>query len=226
MPSSDFTDARAFARLLMEARMGSSDALGRALMECHDYLLRAADCKLDPELRQKASSADLVQETYLEALRDFARFQGERMEELQAWLCQILFYNVANTVRRYRDTAKRAVERELPLQEMTSDTPRPIDRVAAREEAMALVSALSRLPEHYRRLLFLRYQEQQTYAQIGATLNCSAESARKLWTRAVILLRKMLEPLQESSLMSMRSGKDRSKRCKENKGVRSRCYGS
>ncbi len=70
--------------------------------------------------------------------------------------------------------------------------------MAAREEVAALESALSRLPKHYRHVLYLRYQEKQTFAQIGEMLSCSAEAARKLEARAVSRLQKMLEPLQES----------------------------
>ena len=200
MPSPHFAPPTEFARLLAEARAGSPDALGRVLMECRDYLLLTADRKLDPELRCKASASDLVQETFLEAQRDFARFQGERTEELLAWLCQILFHNVANATRRYRDTEKRAVDRERSfaageagmLREVAGDTPTPSARVAAGEETAALESALSQLPEHYRRVLHLRYQEKQPFAQIGAAMNCSSEAARKLWARAVIHLQKML----------------------------------
>jgi RNA polymerase sigma factor (sigma-70 family) len=65
--------------------------------------------------------------------------------------------------------------------------------VAAREEMTALDSALSRLPENYRRVLHLRYQEKQSFAKIGEALSCSAEAARKLWARAVIHLRALLE---------------------------------
>lgn len=194
MSPTDFREATAFARLLAEARAGSSDALGRALMACRDDLLRAADRKLDPELRRKVSAADLVQETFLEALRRFVRFQGKRREELRAWLGQILFHIVANEVRRYRDTEKRAVDREQPLREMIGGTPHPSDRLADDEETAALAKALSQLPEYYRRVLHLRSQEKQKYAQIGATLHCSAGAARKIWERGVNHLKKLLRP--------------------------------
>ncbi len=191
MSAPHFLEETEFARLLTEARAGSPDALGRALMECRDYLLLAADRKLDAELRRKISASDLVQETFLEAQRDFAGFRSERTEEWLAWLCQILFHNVANAARRYRGAEKRALDRERPLAggeneagrlpEVAGDTPSPSARAIAHEETAALEAALSRLPEHYRRVLHLRYQEKQTFAQIGATLNCSSESVRKLW---------------------------------------------
>jgi RNA polymerase sigma-70 factor, ECF subfamily len=147
-----------------------------------------------------------VQETFLEAQRDFRQFQGGRAEEWLAWLCQILLHNLANAARRHRGARKRALDREISLSDtpghallagVRCDAPGPGSRASAREVAAELESALSRLPEHYRRVLHLRYQEKRTFAQIGAALSCSAEAARKLWARAVARLQTMLESPHE-----------------------------
>jgi RNA polymerase sigma-70 factor (ECF subfamily) len=207
MSAHDFTDPPQFARMLAQAREGSADALGRQQQVLAAVHQHAADRKLAPELRQKVSASDLVQETFLEAQRDFGRFQGQRAEEWLAWLCQILLHNLANAARRYRAAEMRAVDREVsldhppgqaPLGDVCCDTPAPGDRAAAREEAAELRSALDRLPENYRRVLHLCYQENRTFAQIGASLDCSPEAARKLWARAVARLQKLLESPHES----------------------------
>src|SRR5262245_29910755 len=104
------------ADFLPAARAGSRDALGQALDACRHYLLRIAQAGLDPDLRAKAGASDLVQETFLEAQRDFARFQGTSEAELLAWLRRLLLNNVANFTRRYRETAKRQTGREVPLE--------------------------------------------------------------------------------------------------------------
>ena len=61
---------------LEAARAGSKEALGEALEACRNYLLMVANRQLDPQLRVKGGASDLVQETFLEAQRDFGRFQG------------------------------------------------------------------------------------------------------------------------------------------------------
>ena len=76
--------------LLAAARAGSREALGRVLEGCRRYLLGVAEGELDPDLRSKGGASDIVQETFLEAQRDFARFQGSSPEELRAWLRQVL----------------------------------------------------------------------------------------------------------------------------------------
>src|SRR5262245_25812028 len=102
-------------RWLAEARGGCNDALGQALEACRAYLLLIAEEELDPELRRKGGASDLVQETFLEAQRDFLRFQGATPEEWRAWLRRLLLNNVTDFGRRFRATTKRNADRELPL---------------------------------------------------------------------------------------------------------------
>src|SRR5262249_54728266 len=97
---------------LARARAGDRDALGRVLEVCRRYLLLIADRQLDADLRAKGGASDLVQETFLEAQRDFAQFAGNSEEELRAWLRRMLLNNLGNFTRRYRATGKRAVGRE------------------------------------------------------------------------------------------------------------------
>ncbi len=82
---------------------------------------------------------------------------------------------------------------------LIQDTPTLSDRAGTHEEAAAVETALTALPEHSQHVLRLRYQEQRTFADIGDTLNCSAEAARKLWARAVDQLHKKLSAPHESS---------------------------
>src|SRR5947209_965583 len=112
---------------LRAARTGSREALGQALEACRLYLLRIAREELDSVLQAKASASDLVQETFLEAQRDFPKFQGRTEAELLAWLRQALLHNLANLERQYRATAKRRVTREVRLPTESSAGAEPMD---------------------------------------------------------------------------------------------------
>src|SRR5262249_29616486 len=100
---------------LAAARAGSPEALGQALQACRGYLLLLAQRELDPDLRAKGGAPYLVQETFLEAQKDFAHSQGTSKAELRAWLRQTPLQNRANFSRRYRATAKRRLGREVAL---------------------------------------------------------------------------------------------------------------
>ena len=101
---------------LPAARAGSREALGRVLEACRAYLLRIANEGVSADVQAKGGASDLVQETFLEAHRDFAHFQGNSEAELLAWLRCLLLNNMANFARAYRATGKRQVGREVPLE--------------------------------------------------------------------------------------------------------------
>ena len=62
-------------------------------------------------------ASDLVQETSLEAHRNFPKFQGVSEPQFLCWLRQIMAANLANLLRRYLGTQGRDVrlERELAV---------------------------------------------------------------------------------------------------------------
>jgi RNA polymerase sigma-70 factor (ECF subfamily) len=190
------------ARRLAAARAGSDEMLGQVLQACRGYLLLVAQQELDPDLRAKGGASDLVQETFLDAQRDFAHFHGTTEDELRAWLRQLLLHNVANFARRYR-AAKRQAGREValgaagstadPAGGVAADAPTPSILLMAREQAEALERALGRLPEDYRRVILLRYQEQQPFGEIARFMHRSPSAVRTLWSRAVRRLRQEME---------------------------------
>jgi RNA polymerase sigma-70 factor, ECF subfamily len=195
--------AQDVGRWLTAARDGSAEALGRAL-ECYrNYLLLVAQRELDSALQPKAGASDLVQETFLEAQRDFGLFHGASEGELRAWLRRLLLNNVANFTRRYRDTDKRQVGLEQPLEpsswsgtagcNLPADTPSPSGHAIGHEQAEALRRALGRLPEEHREVLRLRYEEARSFEEIAQALGRTANAVRKLWARAVGRLRQELE---------------------------------
>jgi RNA polymerase sigma-70 factor, ECF subfamily len=192
--------------LIRQARAGSNDALGRLLDGCRRYLLQIADDDLDPRLRAKGGASDIVQETFLEAQRDFGEFAGESEPELLAWLRNRLQYRIAKFVRTFRGTAKREVGREVPLggdssrvgPDPASDQPSPSEQVLQDERDHALERAMERLPEEHRRVIQLRYREGLSFEQIGEALERSPNSARKVWARAIERLKRDLRATKSS----------------------------
>lgn len=190
-------------RCIEAARHGSPQAMGQLMEICRQYLLLVANKELNDELRAKGGASDLVQDTFMEAQRDFASFQGGNEEELLAWLRRILLNNVANFTRYYRDTGKRHVHREISLDigdsaffragDIASEENSPSAFVMASEEQRRLERALARLPTHYARVIELRHQEGRSFAEIGAMMSRSAEAVRKVWSRAIEQLQTELD---------------------------------
>jgi RNA polymerase sigma-70 factor (ECF subfamily) len=194
-------------RWLAAARQGSREALGRVLEVCRPYLLQVANDELASDLGAKVGASDVVQETFLEAQRDFGRFQSLSEEQLLAWLRRILCNNLANLTRRYRLTAKRQVKREVSLADgrlhelvepPSGDGASPSAHARARERDEALERALLQLSEAHQQVIRLRNYERLSFEETGRRMGRSAEAARKLWGRAIDRLQQILEAAHDA----------------------------
>jgi RNA polymerase sigma-70 factor (ECF subfamily) len=196
-------ESRDWNRWLPDARAGSPEALGQALDACRAYLQAVAERELDADLRAKGGASDVVQETFLEAFRDFGGFHGESEDELLAWLRRMLLNNLANFRRRYRDTDKRAAGREVPVdacgsagdwrESLAADSPTPSVQLMQQERDLALEQALARLPPDQRDVIQFRYRDELPFEEIARRMNRTSAAARQLWSRAIERLEKELE---------------------------------
>src|SRR5262249_32445428 len=177
-------------RRLDAVRPDDPEALGRLLEACRPYLLLVANQELQSGLQGKVGASDVVQETFLEALRDFQRFEGSTEEELRAWLRRILLHNLGDLTRRYAETAKRDVAREVPIAApspggpepgLVSPAESPSKQAAAHEQDEALRRALEQLPEEARQVIQWRNYDRCSFDEIGQRLGRSPEAARKVW---------------------------------------------
>jgi RNA polymerase sigma-70 factor, ECF subfamily len=190
------------APLLEQARDGSATAIGSLLEAARSYLLLQAEHELPQSLRAKVGPSDIVQETAIDAHRDFPRFRGTTQEELYAWLRTILQNNVTDAVRRFELAQKRAVKREASLSVIVdrrgisvlpAGSTTPDHSAVRREDAAMLRGILTRVPDDYQTILRLRYWEGLTFPEIAIRIGRSEEAARKLWYRALARLTEELQ---------------------------------
>jgi RNA polymerase sigma-70 factor (ECF subfamily) len=182
-------------RSIAEARDGSFSALGHLLDHYRDYLLRVANEELQSDLVPKVAPSDLVQETFLQAARDFRRFAGQGEAALRAWLRQILIHNLSDARRSFLGTQRRDLSRETGLHgsgrgftlavDIEGCLSGPGKGNAGTDNRLAVQAALARLSEVDRQVITLRTFEGLTFEQVGAAIGRSAEASRKLWSRAI-----------------------------------------
>jgi RNA polymerase sigma-70 factor (ECF subfamily) len=143
---------------------------------------------------------------FLGTYRDFAAFHGCSRDELCAWLRKILEHNLAVFRRRYRATQKRQVALEVPIgvdgeedaaSHLPVDSVSPSANAARQEQAEALLAALARIPDDYRRVVLWHHHDRLTFREIGRRLRRSPEAARKLWSRALVRLAEELGPAHD-----------------------------
>jgi RNA polymerase sigma-70 factor (ECF subfamily) len=190
--------------LLARARSGDQAALGQLLQLYRNYLRLQARTLIDSTLQRRLDPSDLVQETFLEAHRDFGRFAGTTEAELVAWLRQVLVRNLADQVKRHQ-SRKRDVRRVESLEAMLDRSSRRVEealqagisspsaQARRREQAVLLADALAALPPDYREVIVLRHLEHLKFDEVAARMGRSSGAVRMLWARALERLNRLLE---------------------------------
>jgi RNA polymerase sigma-70 factor (ECF subfamily) len=187
--------------LIELAKENSAKALGRLLELYRNYLSLLARVQIGRRLQCKVDAADVVQETFLEAHRNFANFRGQTEAEFIAWLRQILAARLSNLVRHYLGTKGRDVRLERAVmhdvdqssavldERFVSPQESPSKHAARREHAVMLADALDRLPADYREVIVMRHLEGVPFAEIARRIGRSEDSVQKLWVRGLARLR-------------------------------------
>ena len=122
---------------------------------------------------------------------------------MRAWLRKILECRLANIRRSYLVTEMRAANREVTLDpcaaesgavlgSLKSRVPSPSNHAVRNEWNTDLERALTQLPEPYRHAVTWRHIEQLSWHEIGRRMGCTADAARKVWSRAIQQLRREL----------------------------------
>ena len=192
--------------LIRRCRAGEAAAREQLFNRYHHYLHVLAQAQLGRQLRAKCTASDLVQQTLLEAHRDFAAFQGEHEPELLAWLRRILAHNLFNEARHFA-ARQRDAAREVSLEQVQAGVdhssvmlgrclagpgPSPSQLAAKRESAVRLADALAQLPEDYQTVLLLRVFEELPAEEVAQRMGRSAGAVRMLQMRALTALREQM----------------------------------
>ena len=119
-------------------------------------------------LRNDADAEDVVQESFLRALRHFGGYRGEGATQGRAWVLTIV-RNMAHTWQHRRRAESGAVEFDETTHAVErDDAPASDAGLARREVRESLAEALDRLPPELREALVLREIEGLSYKEIAS----------------------------------------------------------
>ncbi|MGE0453338.1 MAG: RNA polymerase sigma factor [Vicinamibacteria bacterium] len=162
----------------MEPRDGTSDKddFRQRALACLDGLYAFALSLA----RDRSVAEDLVQETFLRALRAANRPGPD--ENLRAWLFTIL-HNVWRNERRRK--APRSLDAEPALQaSLPCIAPSVEQSLDAEGRSLRLRRAIDELGEPYREVVMLRFGEGLSYHAIAQALDCPAGTVMSRLARA------------------------------------------
>lgn len=143
--------------------------------------------------RDPVEAEDLVQETYLRAIRAAHQFQPGT--NLRAWLFQIL-RNTFFTLYKRKGREPEAMDPEI-LDGMSGwDGPTGVgERMAGPPDGTAgldLTAALTRLPEEYRSVVLLADLEDFSMGEIARIMECPVGTVKSRLFRARAILKELL----------------------------------
>ncbi len=168
--------------MVLALRSQDPDAVQELVASCGDRLYRSA-CLLSGD---QTEAQDLVQETFIQAVRSAHRFQGK--SSVYTWLHSILL----NLTRHYHRDRKRIVyDDELARPEVVPPEEKP-SRLDLETTNSALVAALRRLSDAHREVLVLRFYENMKIRQIAGQLGISKGTVKSRLHYALAEMQRLL----------------------------------
>ena len=139
--------------------------------------------------QDRAAAEDLVQETYMKALRGFSSFQ--QGTNFRAWMYKILRNTFLTTKAGLKASVSLDSDGDDKLAEpMAVGTPESV--LLARVEVETIQNALEKLPVKFREIILLCDLEEMSYQEIGETLGIPIGTVMSRLSRARKAMRELL----------------------------------
>jgi RNA polymerase sigma-70 factor, ECF subfamily len=136
--------------------------------------------------RDENQAEDLVQETYMQAWKSFANY--ERGTNCRAWLYKILFNKFEHHRRKQYTQSKYFQEADELVFELSAAKTSVPEHLTDRE----VISALDKLPEHYRSVVLLADVHEFDYKEVAQILDIPMGTVMSRLNRARTQLKKSL----------------------------------
>jgi RNA polymerase sigma-70 factor (ECF subfamily) len=140
--------------------------------------------------QDRAAAEDLVQETYMKALRGFSSFQ--QGTNFRAWMYKILRNTFLTTKAGLKASAFVSFDSDDDTlsEPIAAETPESV--LLARVELETIQNALEKLPVKFREIILLSDLEEMSYQEIAETLGIPAGTVMSRLSRARKAMRELL----------------------------------
>jgi RNA polymerase sigma factor (sigma-70 family) len=177
--------------LIERVKTGDAEALDRIFARYLPALRRWASGRLPRWTRDLMSTDDLVQETFIRAMKGINRFEMRHDGALHGYLRQAIVNRVRDEVRRGK---RSPAHTELNDQHADRDAT-PLEQAIGQEALERYEAALARLRTEEREAIVARVEMGLSYQEIAEALGKpSPEAARMAVSRALMRLAREMEP--------------------------------
>jgi len=205
------------SELILRASRGEETAWEEILKFYQDPLQNYVERRLDPRIRSRISSEDILQETMFEAWKRIGDYAADPSIPFALWLRRLASDRVLDHYRRNFKASKRTIFLEFAgrsweagkitdyersadcLELVPCKEPTPLEALMRQEQFEFLYKALEALPLKERAIVNLRYFEGNSTRTIARRLNISEGAVRVRQVRAIKRLQLKMRPLLEPS---------------------------
>jgi RNA polymerase sigma-70 factor, ECF subfamily len=138
--------------------------------------------------QDRAAAEDLVQETYMKALRGFSSFQ--QGTNFRAWMYKILRNTFLTTKAGLKASVSLDIDDDKPAEPTVVETPESV--LLARVELETIQNALEKLTVKFREIILLCDLEEMSYQEISETLGIPIGTVMSRLSRARKAMRELL----------------------------------
>jgi RNA polymerase sigma-70 factor (ECF subfamily) len=203
------SDADDFVTLLRRAAAGDGRAAGELLAPYRDRLRRMVELRLDRRLRGRVDADDIVQETFLEAVRRLPAY-AERLDmSFPVWVRFLAGQKLVDALRHHLGVQKRDAGLEVslyrgPMPEASSASlasmllgrlTTPSQAAVRIETQLQVQEVLNAMDPLDREVLVLRHFEHLSNHEVAELLGLSKSAASKRYIAALKRLRQIMSQL-------------------------------
>jgi RNA polymerase sigma-70 factor, ECF subfamily len=195
---------------LERMRQGDRDALGEALEYYRPRLERVVAFRMDPRLRGRIDSADVVQEAFLDATHRLDDYLADPPMPFFLWVRFLTVQKLCELHRRHLGTKARDAGREIsldggPVHQATSAVlaaqligrqSTPSQAAIRAETRVQLEEALNSMEPIDCEVLALRHFEQLDNREAARVLGISESAASNRYVRAIRRLKQIMDQSQ------------------------------
>lgn len=184
-------------KLVEAAREGDKDAYDQLFALAGKRALQFIRMRLGQGLREKVDSMDILQEAYLQALRDFQRFEYEGDDAFARWLCRIIENRIRGDLDYFKAKKRKPEKSEHPvslvLSKVWASDTGVVTQAGRKEMRQKLEQAMEELSPDEREILLLRFYQDRTIDEIANLVGRSPTSVRRFLGRCALRLGQLLE---------------------------------
>jgi len=192
--------------LLRKLRAGDPNALAELFTHYREQLRCMIDLRLDPRLNGRISGSDILQETYIDALKRVEHFFDKPDMPFYLWLRLVAAQRLVDVHRHHLGAEMRDVQREVTLEgynvpsassftiaaRLAGNVESPSQAAIRHETLVLLEQALNAMEPVDREVLAMRHFEELSNDEVARVLGLKKAAASNRYIRALQRLKEIL----------------------------------